>query len=214
MKLKTLLAAALMSLGMFAVGSAQAVGIVGSIGFSDGLEAASLGQTVNIVSQLTQVDDSPGPNDTASGCTGTFLSEATCTPGLGNYAFDFSLLSVPQLVYSIDGFTFTINSYNLPFTRNPLVCNSGLCGDQLLFTGIGTVTGNGYDPSIFLINWSATGNCKQAASGGNLCGSDIVGTWNVTITAIGPRQVPEPGTLALMGLGLALLGFSTRRRKA
>jgi hypothetical protein len=46
----------------------------------------------------------------------------------------------------------------------------------------------------------------------NTCTSDISASWSASVVATGTQgTIPEPGTLALMGLGLAGVGGYRRR---
>ncbi len=57
---------------------------------------------------------------------------------------------------------------------------------------------SGLDPLVFVATDSAS--------------RIIEGTWNPDSFTVTPKGVPEPTTLALIGLGLASLGFAGRRR--
>lgn len=79
-------------------------------------------------------------------------------------------------------------------------------------------TGNPSHPSY--TGWSAVAHVQGITVNGNSC-STWIGDWNSTAPAPAPtntqactrHEVPEPGTLGLLGLGLAGFGFGFKRRQ-
>ncbi len=213
-RLKRLLSIAI---GLFLIGSAApafAVSINGSISFSDGFNLPSLGQTTSVVSQLSNIDVLNGAGITlANGCTGSF---GTCTSVLiaNGGASDFTIGTAPVLVFQYNGFAFTITSFDT-VDRGDFTCDLFGCDDSLEFRGAGTVTGNGFDESIFNIRWTANGSCVADATSTG-CAGDQSASWSASISARGiPRAdgiTPEPSTLFLMVIGLFGVGVLIRQR--
>jgi hypothetical protein len=65
-------------------------------------------------------------------------------------------------------------------------------------------------------NFTATGACAQFCD--SLSGDQLTGNWAVDILAVdsasAQSSTPEPGTTALTGIGLYLLGLTARSRRA
>lgn len=190
--------------------------MTGGIGFADGLQN-NMGLPTAVVVGLTTFDPF-GPSAVAP-CSGDFSVLGCPTSGT---AFSFSFGTPDTLVFTAGQFDFhvTLVPSPPPPTTSPLSCvPTGIagiqqCTDKFNFNGTGYVhdNTNTFQDTIILIGWSLTGNCIDS-NGDNQCDSNWVATYATTITATGQvRQVPEPGTLALLGLGLAGVGFGLRRR--
>jgi PEP-CTERM motif len=194
-----------------ALASAPAHGafINGGISFSDGF--GSTGTTTSIVSELVFIDVTNPVQ--AFNCSGDF-GAACVSPG--DYARDFNVGAVNQLIFEYQGFTFIVAEF-LNITRTPLVCDTiepDQCFDTLTFNGRGVVSGPGFDDTGFLLAWTAQGTCTQAQGTDPICGSNVNASWSASISATGRAGflVPEPQTAALLGLGLVALALIRRRR--
>ena len=166
----------------------------------------------SIVSALTSFDVNPGM--IGSGGTNDFA--AIVFPTIGS-ATDFSISTTPQVLFGINGFSFQITGWG-PVAPVAMSCPSAQCTDSLSFTGFGVVTGNLFTPTGFTMSWSAQGSCNESTT---LLGQCVLGSgtasYSASISATGvepPSRVPEPGSLALVGLALAGVAFARKAKKA
>ena len=204
--LKIATAAGLLALGLIAA-PAQAVPIIGTVSVSDTYAPAFLpASATSIVGDLTSL------HAVGFGLTGGGTGAFGATGGLNAVVAAWIFAAPaggPEI--SIPGFDFDITAAAF-VSMGPLLCAGGTCHDGLLWSVSGTVTGAGFDPTLFTGSLSFTGSCLS--NDNSVCASGYSGTYGYSLAATGqPTETPEPGTLALLGLGLAGLGVASRRKK-
>src|SRR5690349_9099405 len=140
--------AALIAVAGFAGQPALANPIIGSIMFSDGFTSLSSSSTA-VVSDLININ--VGSSTLAQACTGVLATGGACIPSTGTFASSFVLQNpiATQIVYTYNGFVFTVMNLSGAINRTALSCVAGTCTDRLSFNGTGTVTGGGFDASPF-----------------------------------------------------------------
>jgi hypothetical protein len=141
--------------------------------------------------------------------TGAFASIGLDAIARGNN-INLGPLQPIHFSYTVGEFTFLATGVS-NFLRPTPVCTATACTDTLTFDIAGVVSGPAFSTTAFTGTWYGVGSCTALD---NKCISDVAGSWHVYLDPpVLAQVVPEPGSVALLGLTLGVLGWVIRRRK-
>jgi hypothetical protein len=183
---------------------ANAMPINGAVTVSDTFNSAFLPCPGGGIVQNCDSVEHLGAGNTGGG-TLDFLG----TSGAGNATLLDWVFATPGLLadeITIPGFAFDITSAG-PIVQGPLLCGAGACADALIIEMSGIVTGAGFDPTVFTGTLTLTGACNGATIAGNCNPAAIYSGGYSYRLAVLRIAAPEPGTLLLIGVAIAGLGF-------
>ena len=185
-----------------------AIGVgAGALSFSVSAQASGTGTV-----QWDGIDNSIALNTTGLGGVSLIADGSaafrvdTLFSDLG-YRFDIEAYTNATTFTKISFLAHAANSLTTSFIPFSGFTNAGLCGFS---DPTGTII-----PGVTSISCGAGGNVNFASLGAlQLIIDPLGGTTAVDLTLDSVTTVPEPGVLALMGLGLMAAGFAGRRRKS
>ena len=144
-----------------------------------------------------------------SASNGSFFLDLT------NYQANAPFAGMSQTIATTPGATYSL-SFDLgssTFWGRPDSITASAAGTSQTFTAPATGGNNDWQSVLmqFVASSATTTVLLQGASGINYIGLDNVDV--EFVSGPGPGQIPEPTTLALLGLGLASLAVSRRRKQ-
>jgi hypothetical protein len=209
MQLKSILAAAALTASLIATAPASAAAVHGSFAPSDGLLNNFSASTTSIVSGLLSFN--LGANFAVGSCSvgSTFALDGCPIAGsTQNQPINYG--TAGQYI-TYDGIVFNIAAFG-GITTTAFSCDGTFCSDSIHFNMVGLTSAGVYSASPFIWSFTATGTCNEDGLSAQCVAGTASGSWAGSVTATGPLQTPEPGTLVLLGLGMAALGFARRRK--
>ena len=202
----------LLMLGLFA-GAANAAYINGSVSASGGLTVNSSATTF-ITSQLnTLVGIGTGVANTSTGDYALYSPPVVNGTAAVLQSLDISTMTAMNgtTIFQIGAFTFKGTEIFTGPVRNPLNGTGGNLSDAVTLRFLGIVSAAGFQDTSFLADFTGNGSCNGTLPGG--CTSGVTGSWSASISSNGqpPLPVPESSILSLLGIGLVVIGYASRR---